>query len=41
VRISMGILKNRHGVYEVRKKVPKRLGEAEFGCWTMGNRATT
>jgi hypothetical protein len=28
MRAIMGIVKNRHGVYEARKKVPKRLEEA-------------
>jgi hypothetical protein len=25
MRVFMGIVRNRHGVYEARKKVPKRL----------------
>jgi hypothetical protein len=28
MRALMGIVKNRHGSYEARKKVPKRLEEA-------------
>jgi hypothetical protein len=28
MRVTMGLLKNEHGVYYVRKKVPKRLQEA-------------
>jgi hypothetical protein len=28
MRISMGIVKNQHGVYHLRKKVPKRLEAA-------------
>jgi hypothetical protein len=29
MRAIMGIVKNRHGVYEARKKVPKRLEEGD------------
>jgi len=28
VRVGMGLIKNEHGVYHVRRKVPKRLEEA-------------
>jgi len=28
MRISMNVIKNEHGVFHVRKKVPKKLEEA-------------
>jgi hypothetical protein len=40
VRIGMGLIKNEHGVYHVRRKVPKGLEEATatvLGVPTMSN----